>query len=76
MKLHTFAIGVLRGDIVGYGTTKKEAISSCCKAYNAMGYVRPWVKAKEYYGTSHQELELPCATQDNELIIQKGKIIK
>ena len=22
------------------------------------------------------ELELPCATQDNELIIQKGKIIQ
>ena len=83
MKIHTFAIGVLRGDIIGYGSTAKEAEDMCRKAYNEMTSQwdedhapRNWGKAKEYYGTSHVELELPCATQDNELIIQKGKIIQ
>lgn len=74
MKIHIFGIRLPRGDLIGYGSTAKEAESVCRKSYIALTSSwaeefapRKWKEAKEFFGLAgYEELQLPCATYDNE----------
>jgi hypothetical protein len=80
MSIHIFGLRLPKGDIMGYGCTAKEAEGMCRKAYKAMTshwdeeYApRDWIKAKDYFGHTYEELELPGATYDNEAF-KKGAL--
>ena len=76
MKIYTFGITLHRDTLMGYGRTAKGAEEMCHKAYKAITSTwdeeyapRDWSKAKECFGiVAREELEIPCATYDHELI--------